>query len=203
MGRVPSMLIVGLTGGIGAGKSTVANMFAQLGALTIDADQLARIAIEPGSSGFDEVVAAFGKEILDGGEIDRQKLGKIVFKDAAKRKQLEAIVHPRVQESLAAKIKTLSPGDILIYEIPLLVESGASDRFDYIITVESDIENRLDRLFERGLDEDEAERRISAQASPAQREAVANRVIINDGDRADLFAECARIWEAELNAPRQ
>lgn len=203
MGRVPSMLIVGLTGGIGAGKSTVANMFAQLGALTIDADQLARIAIEPGSSGFDEVVAAFGKEILDGGEIDRQKLGKIVFKDAAKRKQLEAIVHPRVQESLAAKIKTLSPGDILIYEIPLLVESGAADRFDYIITVESDIENRLDRLFERGLDEDEAERRISAQASPAQREAVANRVIINDGDRADLFAECARIWEAELNAPRQ
>lgn len=197
------MLIVGLTGGIGAGKSTVANMFSQLGALTIDADQLARIAIEPGSSGFDEVIAAFGKEILSDGEIDRQKLGKIVFKDAAKRKQLEAIVHPRVQESLAARIKTLSPGDILIYEIPLLVESGAADRFDYIITVESDIEIRLDRLFERGLDEDEAERRIAAQASPAQREAVADRVIINDGDRADLFAECARIWEAELNAPRQ
>ena len=197
------MLIVGLTGGIGAGKSTVANMFAQLGALTIDADQLARIAIEPGSSGFDEVVAAFGKEILTEGDIDRQKLGKIVFKDAAKRKQLEAIVHPRVQEALAAKIKTLSPGDILIYEIPLLVESGVADRFDYIITVESDIENRLDRLFERGLDEDEAERRIAAQASSAQREAVADRVIINDSDRADLFAECARIWEAELNAPRQ
>jgi dephospho-CoA kinase len=197
------MLIVGLTGGIGAGKSTVANMFAQLGALTIDADQLARIAIEPGSSGFDEVIAAFGKEILSDGEIDRQKLGKIVFKDASKRKQLEAIVHPRVQEALAARIKTLSPGDILIYEIPLLVESGAADRFDYIITVESDIEIRLDRLFERGLDEDEAERRIAAQASPAQREAVADRVIINDGDRADLFAECARIWEAELNAPRQ
>ncbi|CAB4546314.1 MAG: dephospho-CoA kinase [Actinobacteria bacterium] len=197
------MLIVGLTGGIGAGKSTVANMFAQLGALTIDADQLARQAIEPGSSGFDEVVAAFGEEIVADGDIDRQKLGKIVFKDAAKRKQLEAIVHPRVQEALAAKIKTLSPGDILIYEIPLLVESGAADRFDYIITVESDIENRLDRLFERGLDEDEAERRIAAQATPAQREAVANRVIINDGVRADLFAECARIWEAELNAPRQ
>jgi dephospho-CoA kinase len=197
------MLIVGLTGGIGAGKSTVANMFAQLGALTIDADQLARQAIEQGSSGFDEVVAEFGPEILSDGDIDRQKLGKIVFKDSAKRKQLEAIVHPRVQEALASKIKTLSPGDILIYEIPLLVESGAADRFDYIITVESDIENRLDRLFERGMDEDEAERRIAAQATPAQREAVANRVIVNDGDRADLFAECARIWEVELNAPRQ
>ena len=197
------MLIVGLTGGIGAGKSTVANMFAQLGALTIDADQLARQAIEPGSSGFDEVIAAFGEEILSDGDINRQKLGKIVFKDGAKRKQLEAIVHPRVQEALASKIKTLSPGDILIYEIPLLVETGAADKFDYIITVESDIENRLDRLFERGMDEDEAERRIAAQATPAQREAVANRVIINDGDRADLFAECARIWEVELNAPRQ
>jgi dephospho-CoA kinase len=197
------MLIVGLTGGIGAGKSTVANMFAQLGALTIDADQLARQAIEPGSIGFDEVIAEFSPKILTDGDIDRQKLGKIVFKDAEKRKKLEAIIHPKVQEALASKIKSLSPGDVLVYEIPLLVETGAAEKFDYIITVESDIENRLDRLFERGMDEDEAERRIAAQASQAQREAVANRVIVNDGDRADLFAECARIWESELNAPRQ
>jgi dephospho-CoA kinase len=197
------MLIVGLTGGIGAGKSTVANMFAQLGALTIDADQLSRQAIEPGSSGFDEVVAEFSQEILTDGDIDRQKLGKIVFKDADKRKKLEAIIHPKVQEALATKIKSLSPGDVLIYEIPLLVETGAAEKFDFIITVESDIENRLDRLFERGMDEDEAERRIAAQASQAQREAVADRVIINDGDRAELFAECARIWESELSAPRQ
>jgi dephospho-CoA kinase len=197
------MLIVGLTGGIGAGKSTVANMFAQLGALTIDADQLARLAIEPGSTGFDEVVAEFSTKILTDGDIDRQKLGKIVFKDAEKRKKLEAIVHPRVQEALAQRIKSLSPGDVLVYEIPLLVETGAAEKFDYIITVESDIENRLDRLFERGMDEDEAERRIAAQASQAQREAVADRVIINDGERAELFAECARIWENELNAPRQ
>jgi dephospho-CoA kinase len=197
------MLIVGLTGGIGAGKSTVANMFAQLGALTIDADQLARQAIEPGSIGFDEVVAEFSPKILTDGDIDRQKLGKIVFKDSDKRKKLEAIIHPKVQEALATKIKSLSPGDVLVYEIPLLVETGAAEKFDFIITVESDIENRLDRLFERGMDEDEAERRIAAQASQAQREAVADRVIVNDGDRADLFAECARIWESELNAPRQ
>ena len=194
---------MGLTGGIGAGKSTVANMFAQLGALTIDADQLARLAIEPGSTGFDEVVAEFSTKILTDGDIDRQKLGKIVFKDAEKRKKLEAIVHPRVQEALAQRIKSLSPGDVLVYEIPLLVETGAAEKFDYIITVESDIENRLDRLFERGMDEEEAERRIAAQASQAQREAVADRVIINDGDRAELFAECARIWENELNAPRK
>jgi dephospho-CoA kinase len=197
------MVIVGLTGGIGAGKSTVANMFAQLGALVVDADQLARAAIEPGSSGFDEVVATFGEKVLRDGEINRAKLGEIVFKDAQQRKKLEAIIHPRVQEALAQKIKTLNPGDVLVYEIPLLVETGAADKFDYIITVEADIENRLDRLFERGMDEDEAERRIAAQASQAEREAVADRVIINDGDRADLFAECARIWESEFNAPRQ
>ncbi len=197
------MVIVGLTGGIGAGKSTVANMFAQLGALVVDADQLARAAIEPGSSGFDEVVATFGEKVLRDGEIDRAKLGEIVFRDVQQRKKLEAIIHPRVQEALAQKIKTLNPGDVLVYEIPLLVETGAADKFDYIITVEADIENRLDRLFERGMDEDEAERRIAAQASQAEREAVADRVIINDGDRADLFAECARIWESEFNAPRQ
>jgi dephospho-CoA kinase len=192
------MLIVGLTGGIGAGKSTVANMFAQLGALTIDADQLARQAIEKESPGFSEVVSAFGQEILNDGEIDRQRLGTIVFKDAAKRKQLEAIVHPRVQEALANKIKSLSPGDILIYEIPLLVETGAAKKFDYVITVESDIENRLDRLFERGLEEDEAQRRIDAQASQSEREAVADFVIVNDGERADLFGEVAKVWEGEL-----
>jgi dephospho-CoA kinase len=192
------MLIVGLTGGIGAGKSTVANMFAQLGALTIDADQLARIAIEPGSSGFNEVVSTFGADVLNDGEIDRQRLGTIVFNDAAKRKQLEAIVHPRVQEALANKIKSLSPGDILIYEIPLLVETGAAKKFDYVITVESDIENRLDRLFERGLEEDEAQRRIDAQASQFEREAVADFVIVNDGERADLFGEVAKVWEGEL-----
>ena len=197
------MLIVGLTGGIGAGKSTVANMFAQLGALTVDADQLAREAIEPGTIGFDEVVTAFGDVILTDGEIDRKKLGAIVFKDAAKRRTLESIIHPKVQERLAEKISRLDPGDILIYEIPLLVETNAAAKFDYIITVESDIENRLDRLFERGMDEDEAERRIAAQASQSQRESVADRVIVNDGDRAELFAECARIWESELNAPRQ
>jgi dephospho-CoA kinase len=192
------MLIVGLTGGIGAGKSTVANMFAQLGALTIDADQLARQAIEKGSPGFDEVVSTFGNEILSDGEIDRQRLGTIVFKDAAKRKQLEAIVHPRVQEALANKIKGLSPGDILIYEIPLLAETGSAKKFDYVITVESDIENRLDRLFERGLEEDEAQRRIDAQASQSEREAVADYVIVNDGERADLFGEVAKVWEGEL-----
>lgn len=192
------MLIVGLTGGIGSGKSTVANMFAQLGALTVDADQLARQAIETGTSGYDAVVATFGSQVVSGGEIDRSKLGAIVFKDSSQRKALEAIIHPRVQAALASKIKSLSPGDILIYEIPLLVETGSAAKFDYVITVESDIENRLDRLFERGLEEDEAQRRIDAQASQSEREAVADCVIINDGERAELFGEVAKVWEGKL-----
>jgi dephospho-CoA kinase len=125
-------------------------------------------------------------------------LGSIVFRDSSKRKELESIIHPRVQEALALKIKSLSPGDILIYEIPLLVETGAAGKFDYIITVESDIENRLDRLFERGLEEDEAQRRIAAQASQSERESVADYVVVNDGERADLFADVARVWEGEL-----
>jgi dephospho-CoA kinase len=178
-------------------------MFAQLGALVVDADQLARQAIEPGSIGFDEVVAEFSEEILTDGDIDRQKLGSVVFKDSGKRKALEAIIHPKVRDLFAAKVNSLNPDDILIYEIPLLVESGAQKKFDFIITVESDIENRLDRLFERGLSEEEAERRIAAQASQEEREAVADCVIVNDGDRAELFAEVARIWESELDAPRQ
>lgn len=192
------MLIVGLTGGIGSGKSTVANMFAQLGALTVDADQLGRQAIETGTSGYDAVVATFGSQIVSDGEINRSKLGEIVFKDPSQRKALEAIIHPRVQAALASKIKSLSPGDILIYEIPLLVETGSAAKFDYVITVESDIENRLDRLFERGLEEDEAERRIDAQASQSERESVADCVIINDGDRAELFGEVAKVWEGKL-----
>ena len=197
------MLVVALTGGIGAGKSTVAQNFAELGALVIDADQLARMATERGSDGFAEVLLRFGDEIILNGDIDRQKLAEIVFSDEAARRDLEKIIHPRVQAIFAEAVEDLDEDDILIYEIPLLVETDAAEKFDYIITVEADIENRLDRLFERGMDEDEAERRIAAQASQAQREAVADRVIINDGDRADLFAECARIWESELNAPRQ
>ena len=197
------MLVVALTGGIGAGKSTVAQNFAELGALVIDADQLARMAIERGSDGFAEVLLRFGDEIILNGDIDRKKLAEIVFSDEAARRDLEKIIHPRVQAIFAEAVEDLDEDDILIYEIPLLVETDAAEKFDYIITVEADIENRLDRLFERGMDEDEAERRIAAQASQSQREAVADRVIINDGDRADLFAECARIWESELNAPRQ
>ena len=192
------MLIVGLTGGIGCGKSTVAAQFAALGALTIDADQLARDVIERGSEGFDEVVAEFGDAILSQGDIDRSALGSLVFSSPDAREKLEKIIHPRVQAALAATIARLSPGEVLIYEIPLLVETGATDKFDFIITVESSMENRIARLKERGLTASDIERRIAAQATREAREAIADAVIVNDGDKYDLLRQVENLWESQL-----
>ena len=132
------MLVVALTGGIGAGKSTVAQNYAELGALVIDADQLARLAIERGSDGFAEVLLRFGDDIILNGDIDRKKLAEIVFSDEAARKDLEKIIHPRVQAIFADAVADLDHDDILIYEIPLLVETDAAEKFDYVITVEAD-----------------------------------------------------------------
>ena len=145
------MLVVALTGGIGAGKSTVAQNFAELGALVVDADQLARIAIERGSDGFAEVLLRFGDDIILNGDIDRKKLAEIVFSDEAARKDLEKIIHPRVQATFAEVVEDLEHDDILIYEIPLLAETDAAEKFDYIITVEADMELRKARLLKRGL----------------------------------------------------
>jgi len=122
------MLVVALTGGIGAGKSTVAQFFAQLGALVIDADQLARLAIERGTDGFAEVMMRFGDEVIINGDIDRRKLAEIVFSDSKARADLEEIIHPKVQALFAEAVADLNPEDILIYEIPLLVETGAAEK---------------------------------------------------------------------------
>ena len=194
------MKVVALTGGIGSGKSLVANYFFTLGAEVMDADQISRQVIERGTPGFDEVIANFGDSILKDGEIDRRALGEIVFSDAQKRKALEAIIHPKVQQALASARKSLGEDEILIYEIPLLVETGAAGKFDYIITVEAPLEARIERLRKRGLHQSEIEKRISNQATAEQRIAVANMVINNDGDEEELLRKVEAIWE-ELNAP--
>lgn len=191
---------IGLTGGIGAGKSLVANYFFSLGAQVIDADQLARQAIERGSAGFDEVVAIFGDKILKNGDIDRRALGEIVFADPDARKQLESIIHPRVQQSLAEAKRRLGEDEILIYEIPLLVETNSMDRFDRIITVEAPLQQRIERLKARGLYQSEIEKRIASQATPEARRSVADIVIENDGTEDDLLIKVEKIWD-ELNAP--
>lgn len=192
------MLVVALTGGIGAGKSTVAQNFAELGALVIDADQLARMAIERGSDGFGEVLLRFGDEIIVNGDIDRKKLGEIVFADSKARKDLEAIIHPIVQAMFLEAVADLEGDEILIYEIPLLVETNAAEKFDYVITVESDIELRKARLLKKGLYISQIENRIAAQASEAAREAIADTVIRNDSDEDSLLRQVENLWESVL-----
>ena len=192
------MLVVGLTGGIGAGKSTVAELFARLGALVIDADQLARMAIERGSDGFADVMLRFGEDVIINGDIDRKKLAEIVFSDEQARKDLEAIIHPRVQALFAEAVADLDHDDILIYEIPLLVETGAAEKFDYVITVESEIELRKTRLLKKGLYISQIEKRMASQASEEARTAVADSVILNDGDEDSLLRQVENLWESVL-----
>lgn len=196
------MKVVALTGGIGAGKSLVANYLFTLGAQVIDADQLARAAIERGSAGFDEVIATFGDSILKDGDIDRRALGEIIFNDPEKRKLLEGIIHPRVQQALADARKSLLEDEVLIYEIPLLVETNAASKFDLVITVEAPLEARIERLKARGLYQSEIEKRMANQVTPDERRAIANIVIENDGNEEELLRKVEALWE-DLNAPRK
>jgi dephospho-CoA kinase len=159
---------------------------------------LARIAIERGSDGFAEVLLRFGDDIILNGDIDRKKLAEIVFSDEAARKDLEKIIHPRVQATFAEVVEDLEHDDILIYEIPLLAETDAAEKFDYIITVEADIELRTSRLLKRGLYISQIEKRMAAQASQESREAIADSVIRNDGDEDSLLRQVENLWESVL-----
>lgn len=192
------MLIVALTGGIGAGKSHVAKYFHQLGSYVFDADQLARSAIERGTAGFDEVVTTFGDQILKDGEIDRRKLGEIVFGDPAAKAKLEGIVHPEVKRLFEEAKKSLPTAAIVIYEIPLLAESNSRSRFDYAITVEADVETRTSRLKERGLVSHEIVGRMAAQASREDRVSHSDLVIENNGDADALLRKVEEIWQSVL-----
>jgi dephospho-CoA kinase len=189
------MLIVALTGGIGSGKSLAAQYFSELGARVVDADQLARVAIERGSEGFDEVALRFGEAIMRNGDIDRKALGEIIFADPKAKVDLEEIIHPRVRELFADVVADLKPDEILIYEIPLLVETGAAANFDLIVTIEADLEMRKDRLRKRGMFISEIEKRIAQQASREDREAIADFVLINDGDEDALLRAVENLWE--------
>ena len=190
--------VIGLTGGIGSGKSLAAQYFSQLGALVIDADQLARAAIERGSEGFDEVLLRFGDSILKNGDIDRTALGQVIFEDAQAKKDLEAIIHPRIRIEFEEAVASLNPGQILVYEIPLLVETGAADRFDFIITVESQADLRKQRLRDRGMFHSDIEKRMAAQASEQERRAIADCVITNDASEDELLRQVENVWESTI-----
>ena len=193
------MLVVALTGGIGSGKSTVGQIFAQLGAIVIDSDQLARDVIERGSIGFNEVVAKFGDEILKNGEIDRQILASLIFKDPAKRSELEQITHPLIRKAFAKVVSSASPDSIVINQIPLLVESNHDYKFDHIITVSASESIRSERLIKRGLTNDQIKQRMGAQATDQMREDIADSVIINEKNEQELTDQVEKIWEQLLS----
>lgn len=197
------MLRVGLTGGIGSGKSTVAALLATRGVPVIDTDEIARHLTEPGNPAFDEIIRTFGKDILDGNHrIDRNKLRECVFDDIEERQRLEAILHPRIREAVRAKLAGLNaPYCILV--VPLLIESGFTDLVDRILLVDATENLQIQRTAARsGLSEPEIRKIISAQASRAQRLQKADDVIENNTDRKHLEAEVERLhqWYLALAA---
>lgn len=191
------MLLVGLTGGLGAGKSTVARMLADRGAVVVDADELARRAIDPGSPGFHKVVRVFGDDVVaEDGSIDRRALARIVFDDPEARRALESITHPEVFRLLAGEVEgRRDTDDVVVFDAPLIVETGFDAATDVLVVVTLDPALQLERVVARGMDRAEAEARIAAQASPEEREARADEVVRNDGDLEDLERRVAALWE--------
>lgn len=193
------MYLIGLTGGIASGKSTVARRFAEHGAHVLDADQLARDAVAAGSPGLAQVVAEFGPQLLlADGSLDRPALGRLVFGDEAARLRLEAIVHPEVQRLYQQRIDAIvaaEPNAVVVYDIPLLVESASEHPYDLVVTVQATPEQQLERMLnERGYDLETAQQRLAAQATDAERAARADVVIDTSGSLAHTMAQVDDLW---------
>jgi dephospho-CoA kinase len=193
------VLRIGLTGGIGSGKSTVASLLAERGARVVDADRIAREVVAPGTPGLAAVVAEFGGDVVaPDGSLDRPALAAVVFGDPAARSRLDCIVHPLVR-ARAAEAVAVAPADaVVVQDVPLLVETGQAGSYDLVLVVETDEEVRVQRLVERGLSADDARARIASQATDGQRRAVADVVLRNDGDRDALIAQVDRFWSEHV-----
>lgn len=191
------MMRVGLTGGIGAGKSTVSRMLADRGAVVIDGDQIARDLVVPGEPALAAIVDRFGPEVLlPDGQLDRAGLAAIVFPDPQALAALDAIMHPRIAQRAADMIEAAERAgtSIVVYDMPLLVENGSADDFDLVVVVHAPIEVRLARLAVRGVPVADARERMSRQASDAERAEVASILIDNGGDEEQLIAQVERAW---------
>ena len=190
------MLRVGLTGGIGAGKSEVSARLAAQGAVVIDADAIAREVVEPGTEGLAEVVGAFGPEVLlPDGTLDRPRLGEIVFADPELRGKLNEIVHPRVGARMAELEREAGPASIVVHDVPLIAESGRADAYDLVVVVDVPPRVQMDRLVRRrGMTREQAEARMAAQASREQRLAIADIVIDNSGSLTELDRQVGDLW---------
>jgi dephospho-CoA kinase len=186
---------VGLTGGLGSGKSTVAALLAEHGAVVIDADAIALEVVRAGTSGFDAVVARFGEHVVGAdGELDRGRLAEIVFSDDAARYELNEIVHPLVARRSAQLMAAVADDAIVVYDVPLLAENGLAGGFDVVVVVEADLPIRLGRLAARGLPVAKAKARIAVQASDEDRRAIADVVLRNDGGREALATQVDALW---------
>jgi dephospho-CoA kinase len=190
---------IGLTGGIGSGKSTVSALLAERGAVVVDADLIAREVVEPGTPGLAAVVEAFGTDVLAAdGSLDRPALAAVVFADPAARRRLDGIVHPLVRARASELEAAAPPGAVVVHDVPLLVETGRAGRFDLVLVVAADVETRVARLVRRGLTEDDARARIAAQATDEQRRAVADVVLDNSGTPEQLAAQVDRFWRERV-----
>jgi dephospho-CoA kinase len=196
------VLLVGLTGGIGAGKSTVAALLTERGAVVIDSDLIARQVVEPGQPALAALVERFGPGILDAeGRLDRPALARVAFADEESRKALEAITHPAIGTEFLRQMSEAPPDAVVINDVPLLVESGqaANRGYQAVIVVEAPREVRLERLVGRGLTREDAEARMAHQTTDEERRAVATHLVDNAGTPAELEAQVERIW-ADLQA---
>jgi dephospho-CoA kinase len=190
------MFLIGLTGGIAAGKTTVAAHWVSLGGIEIDADKLAREVVEPGTKGLKQIREVFGESVFNSeGSLDRQKLGEIIFSDAKKRAALEEIVHPLVRQRASELLAELPENSMVIYTVPLLVEANVSLPFDVIVSVEAPEADRVKRLVSsRGMSSEQALARIKSQASAIERAAAADYILNSNQPLPDLLADASALW---------
>ena len=191
------MLLVGLTGGIGSGKSTVARLLEKRGAVVFDADLLARKAVEPGTPGHAAVIERFGADVLaPGGELDREALASIVFADPSARRDLEQIVHPEVRRLFAEGSEAYRDTDrVVVFSAPLLVESGMHTAFEILVVVSATVATQIERLMrQRGMSEASIRARIDAQAPLEDKAAVADFIVDNEGTLDELESQVERLW---------
>jgi dephospho-CoA kinase len=194
------MYLIGLTGGIAAGKSTVAKRWAEHGAIEIDADQVAREVVEPGTVGLNSIVEHFGADVLTAsGDLDRKELARQIFSDSNKRELLNSILHPLIRERTKLLLAELPNDSIVVYNVPLLVEASVDHSFDLVVTVEAPEEEQIRRLVQtRGLTETEARNRIVAQAKPIERAARADRILNSNQDINLLLRDTDALWREIL-----
>jgi dephospho-CoA kinase len=198
-GATAGPVLVGLTGGIASGKSTVARMLAELGAQVVDADALAREVLEPRTPGLAAVVDRFGTGVLSAdGALDRAALAGVVFADEAARRDLEAIVHPAVGERFAAVVAAAGAGSVVVHDVPLLVENGLAPRYDLVVVADAPSDVRLERAVARGLSREQASARIAAQATDGDRRAVADVLVDTDVDVTATRDAVAALWRERV-----